>query len=133
MDLYLFIKIYADIWLYSLVSLSIIESKEKNQIKNETDDGEFILKRNFNKAIGVIKKYFIKALIFPNSEESTKAIKTIQDNINSNIIWIKKTEAIQEIRILKELLCHIKRPIENIFSLARKDIFSAPFFKMYKQ
>jgi len=82
--------IYADVWMYNLISLSIIEANEKAPLELKEANGEYDLKRNFNKAVGIMKKYFIQALIYPHTDASKRALKIIEDNIKNNIVWIKK-------------------------------------------
>lgn len=81
--------IYSDIWLYNLISLKIIEMNEKAPIEQK-DESEYVLKRNFNKAIGIIKKKFIKALVMMDDNIRQEAMISIEENILGNIQWIKK-------------------------------------------
>lgn len=81
--------IYSDIWLYNLISLKIIEMNERAPIEQKCD-GSYVLKRNFNKAIGIMKKKFIQTLVMMDKEITDNAVNIIDDNILANLIWIKK-------------------------------------------
>lgn len=82
-------NIYADVWLYNLISLEIMYANDQMPIEQK-QDGEYILKRNFNKAIGIIKKLFIKALISMDENTNNHTLLAIKENIAGNLIWIKK-------------------------------------------
>lgn len=81
--------IYADIWLYNIISLEILYANDQMPIEQK-QDGEYILKRNFNKAIGIMKKLFIKALISMDEDINNHALSVIKNNIEGNLVWIKK-------------------------------------------
>lgn len=81
--------IYSDIWLYNLISLKIIEMNERAPIEQK-GDGSYVLKRNFNKAIGIMKKKFIQTLVMMDKEITDNAVNIIDDNILANLIWVKK-------------------------------------------
>lgn len=85
---------YADMWVYNLVSLKIIRANERKPI--EQPDGEYTISRNFNKAVGTIKHLFLKTLTAPTAEERERALRTIDTNIESNIIWVKNEKRVFE-------------------------------------
>lgn len=84
--------IYADIWLYNLISLEIMYANDQVPIEQK-QDGEYILKRNFNKAIGIMKKLFIKALISMDENINNHALSVIENTIAGNLIWVKKNRS----------------------------------------
>ncbi len=82
--------IYADVWMYNLVSLKIKEADEKRPI--EQRNGNYTISRNFNKSLGVMKTYLLKALTAENEHERERLTKLIDDNISSSLNWVKKEE-----------------------------------------
>ena len=89
--------IYADIWLYNIISLEILYANDQVAIEQK-QEGEYILKRNFNKAIGIMKKLFIRALISMDEDTNDYALSVIKDNIAGNLVWIKKGRAYERKR-----------------------------------
>ena len=78
---------YADMWVYNLVSLKIIYANEHKPV--EQGNGKYIIKRNFNKAVGTLKHLLLNALVSDTEEERNKALEIISMNIESNLTWIK--------------------------------------------
>ncbi len=85
---------YADMWVYNLVSLKIIRANERKPI--EQSGGEYTISRNFNKAVGAIKHLFLKTLTAPTPEERERALRAIDANIESNIVWVKTENRVFE-------------------------------------
>ena len=85
---------YADMWVYNIVSLKIIRANERKPI--EQTNGEYTISRNFNKAVGTIKRLFLKVLTAPTAEERESALKKIDTNIESNLIWVKTENRVFE-------------------------------------
>lgn len=79
--------IYADAWMYNIVALKLIEAEEKKPL--EERDGEYSVRRNFNKTIGTLKMYLLKSLL-ASDEERTALMKKIDDNISAAVCWVKK-------------------------------------------
>lgn len=83
--------IYADTWIFNLVSLMILE--KDNEMPIEQNDEKYTVKRNFNKAIGITKKLLLKAILSEDEESRNKYMKQIEDNLASNITKIKKDKS----------------------------------------
>ena len=79
--------IYADAWMYNIVALKLIEAEEKKPL--EERDGEYSVRRNFNKTIGTLKMYLLKSLL-ASDEERTALMKKIDDNISAAVCWVRK-------------------------------------------
>lgn len=88
-EILIYQDIYADIWLYNLISLNMIEINEKATMEQK-EEGEYVIKRNFNKAVGIMKKMFIKSLVMMDEEINNTAMQVIEENIMNNVVWIKK-------------------------------------------
>ena len=78
-------------WMYNIVSLKIMEANEKKHL-TQNDDGEYAVKRNFNKTLGTMKRYFLKMLMCEDEAERQKLQEKIWMNINDAICWVKKGE-----------------------------------------
>ena len=78
---------YADMWMYNLVSLKIMRANAQKPI--DQGEGTYVIKRNFNKAIGTMKHMFLKALLASDEEERSRIMAVIDRNIESNLSWIK--------------------------------------------
>ena len=64
--------LYADMWMYNIVSLKIMEANEKKHL-TQNEDGEYVIKRNFNKTLGTMRRYFLKVLMCEvSSHESSR-------------------------------------------------------------
>ena len=85
---------YADMWVYNLVALEILRANENKPL--ERSNGEYTVSRNFNKAVGTIKHLFLKALTAPTEEDRDMILKKINQNIESNLIWVKTENRIFE-------------------------------------
>lgn len=83
--------LYADMWMYNIVSLKIMEANEKKHL-TQNEDGEYVIKRNFNKTLGTMKRYFLKVLMCEDEVERQKLQEKIWMNINGAICWVKKGE-----------------------------------------
>lgn len=82
--------IYADIWMYNMVSLKIIYTNERHPLE---EDSEYVVSRNFNKAVGSMKMLFIKALVSIDQGTLNTAIEIINDNIIKHITKAKKNRS----------------------------------------
>ena len=80
--------IYADVWIFNLVSLMILQKNEENPIGQNNE--KYTVKRNFNKAIGITKRLLIKAILAEDEESRNKYMNQIEDNLLSNITVVKK-------------------------------------------
>ena len=58
----------------------------------DSEDGEYVIKRNFNKTLGTMKRYFLKMLMCEDEAERQKLQEKIWMNINGAICWVKKGE-----------------------------------------
>lgn len=85
---------YADMWMYNMIALKIIRANEMKPVKQT--NGEYTIKRNFNKAIGTMKRLFLKALMEPSEEERNRIMAIIDSNIESNLTWIKNENRVFE-------------------------------------
>lgn len=83
--------LYADMWMYNIVSLKIMEANEKKHL-TQNEDGEYVIKRNFNKTLGTMRRYFLKVLMCEDEVERQKLQENIWMNINGAICWVKKGE-----------------------------------------
>lgn len=79
--------IYADTWMYNLVSLKIMEANETEPL--EQKDGEYTVSRNFNKSVGVLKTYLLKSLMSEDESERTRLLERIDNTIASSLNWVK--------------------------------------------
>ena len=78
--------IYADCWMFNLVSLKIMYANEHKPI--EQQNGNYTISRNFNKSIGAMKKYLLEALVL----NDMTALDKIDRNIESQLTWVKNEE-----------------------------------------
>ena len=85
--------IYADAWLFNLISLIISQKNEENPI--EQNNERYTVKRNFNKAIGITKKLLLKAILSEDEDTRNKYMGQIEDNLLSNITKIKKDRSFE--------------------------------------
>ena len=79
--------IYADAWLFNLVSLKIKEADQKKPI--EQKNGSYTINRNFNKVLGTLKSNLLKALTSQDEKERTRLMNLIDENIDSALCWVK--------------------------------------------
>lgn len=79
--------IYADTWMYNLVSLKIMEANETKPL--EQKDGEYTVSRNFNKSAGVLKTYLLKSLMTEDESEQTRLLECIDNTVTSSLNWVK--------------------------------------------
>lgn len=82
--------IYADAWLFNLVSLKIKEADQKKPV--EQKNGSYTVSRNFNKSIGTLKTYLLKALTSEDEHERARLMDLIDENIDSALCWVKNGE-----------------------------------------
>ena len=82
--------IYADAWLFNLVSLKIKEADQKKPA--EQKNGSYTVSRNFNKSIGTLKTYLLKTLTSEDEQESSRLLNLIDENIDSALSWVKNGE-----------------------------------------
>ena len=66
-----------------------IEINEKAAIEQK-EDGECVIKQNFNKTVDIMKKMFIKSLVMIDEDINNTAMQVIEENIMNNVMWIKK-------------------------------------------
>ena len=78
--------IYADCWMFNLVALKIMYANEHKPIDKQ--NGSYTIRRNFNKSIGVMKKYLLKVLV----QGDTTALDKIDRNIESELCWVKNED-----------------------------------------
>ena len=67
----------------------MIEINEKAAIEQK-EDGECVIKRNFNKTVDIMKKMFIKSLVMMEEDIYNTAMQVIEENIINNVVWVKK-------------------------------------------
>ena len=79
--------IYADTWMYNLVSLKIMEANETKPL--EQKEGEYTVSRNFSKSVGVLKTYLLKSLMTEDESERTRLLERIDNTIASSLNWVK--------------------------------------------
>jgi hypothetical protein len=82
--------IYADAWLFNLVSLKIKEADQKKPA--EQKKGSYTVSRNFNKVLGTLKSSLLKALTTQDKQERSRLMALIDENINSALCWVKNGE-----------------------------------------
>lgn len=88
--------IYADTWLFNLISLMILQKNEENPV--EQNNERYTIKRNFNKAIGITKRILLKAILAEDIETRNKYMYQIEDNLLSNITIVKKDKTFERKR-----------------------------------
>lgn len=76
-----------DLILTAMERRDILQSAEKSN-----EDGEYVIKRNFNKTLGTMKRYFLKMLMCEDEAKRQKLQEKIWMNINGAICWVKKGE-----------------------------------------
>lgn len=81
--------IYADTWMYNLVSLKIMEANETKPL--EQKEGEYTVSRNFSKSVGVLKTYLLKSLMTEDESERTRLLERIDNTVTSSLNWVKKS------------------------------------------
>ncbi len=81
--------IYADTWMYNLVSLKIMEANETKPL--EQKDGEYTVSRNFNKSVGILKTYLLKSLMTEDESERTRLLERIDNTVTSSLNWVKNS------------------------------------------
>lgn len=79
---------YADAWMYNLVSLKIMQVNEQKPIDQK--NGEYTVKRNFNRSVGTLKNHLLKAIMSESPEERNRELTLIDNNITSALTWVKK-------------------------------------------
>lgn len=63
----------------------MIEINEKAAIEQK-EDGEYVIKQNFNKAVGIMKKIFIKSLVMMDEDINNTAMQVMEENIINNVM-----------------------------------------------
>ena len=82
--------IYADVLLYNLVALNIIEANYKRPV--DQANGKYTIKRNFNKSLGIMKRYLFKAIEnYKDKEKYKEYMLEIDRNIEENLVWVEKS------------------------------------------
>lgn len=81
--------IYADTWMYNLVSLKIMEANETKPL--EQKEGEYTVSRNFSKSVGVLKTYLLKSLMTEDESERTRLLERIDNTVTSSLNWVKNS------------------------------------------
>lgn len=79
--------IYADAWIFNLVSLKIKEAEQKKPV--EQKNGSYTVGRNFNKVLGALKSSLLKAMVSQDRQERTRLMSLIDENIQSALCWVK--------------------------------------------
>ena len=79
--------IYADAWMFNLVSLKIREADEKKPL--EQKHGRYIISRNFNKVLGTLKDNLLKSILSEYPEERERLSQQIDDTIETSLNWVK--------------------------------------------
>lgn len=87
--------LYADMWMYNLVSLKIKYANEQKPIEQK-EEGEYRIKRNFNKVIGTMKRHLLKALMADSEAERNRELQIIDANISESLTWVKKGNRVFE-------------------------------------
>jgi len=82
--------IYADAWIFNLVSLKIKEAEQKKPA--EQKNGSYTVRRNFNKVLGTLKSSLLKALASQDGQERARQMNLIDENIDSALCWVKNGE-----------------------------------------
>ena len=85
--------IYADVWIFNLVSLMIFQKNEEKPIDQNNE--RYTVKRNFNKAIGITKRLLLKAILAEDEDSRNKYMNQIEDNLLSNITVVKKDKTFE--------------------------------------
>lgn len=81
--------IYADTWMYNLVSLKIMEANETKPL--EQKEGEYTVSRNFSKSVGVLKTYLLKSLMTEDESERTRLLERIDNTVTNSLNWVKNS------------------------------------------
>ena len=72
----------------------VIDGKRYKNVKafklEILEDGECVIKQNFNKTVDIMKKMFIKSLVMIDEDINNTAMQVIEENIMNNVMWIKK-------------------------------------------
>ena len=79
--------IYADAWMFNLVSLKIKEADENRPI--EQKHGRYIISRNFNKALRTMKENLLKSILSEYPEERKRLSEQIDATIDASMNWVK--------------------------------------------
>ncbi|OLF30224.1 IS4 family transposase [Staphylococcus sp. 47.1] len=85
--------IYCCVWLYNLTMLQIIEGNETTEIPQ--DRYKYEMKRNMSITIGVVKTYFIKALMSPTQKERRESMKQMNTLIMKHLVPIRPNRSIK--------------------------------------
>ena len=85
--------IYADAWIFNIVSLKIMQANIEEPIDQSNEI--YTVKRNFNKALGIIKRLLVKALMSEDNESRKKYTDQIDENIRANITRIKRNRTFE--------------------------------------
>lgn len=79
--------IYADAWMFNLVSLKIKEADEDKPAKQK--QGRYIISRNFNKTLGTMKENLLKSILSEYPEERKRLSEQIDATIDVSLNWVK--------------------------------------------
>lgn len=85
--------IYADAWIFNIVSLKIMQANIEEPIDQSNE--MYTVKRNFNKALGIIKRLLVKAIMSEDNESRKKYTDQIDENIRANITRIKRNRTFE--------------------------------------
>lgn len=85
--------IYADAWIFNIVSLKIMQANIEEPINQSNE--MYTVKRNFNKALGIIKRLLVKSILSEDTESRKKYIDQIDENIRANITKIKRNRTFE--------------------------------------
>lgn len=86
--------IYADMWMYNLVALKIIEKNEKIKPRKRSKNGRYIIKDNFNQVIGTLKNTLMEYLMTPNIIRKQQLLKYMDKSIQSAITYVKDDQRV---------------------------------------
>lgn len=83
--------IYSDMWAYNMFGLKIIEKIEKLQ-----SSSKYIIKENFNKAIGAIKNTLMEYLATTDEIRKQELLKYMDDFIVRVITYVKRKKPVNK-------------------------------------
>ena len=101
----------------------MIEINEK-AANEQKEDGEYVIKRNFNKAVGIMKKMFIKSLVMMEEDIYNTAMQVIEENIMNNVVWVKKDWSYSRKRTTTPSAISYKKAYWFIYSIVALIFFS---------
>lgn len=79
--------IYCSVWLYNLTMLQIMEVNEQSE--QPQDRYKYEMKHNISIAIGVIKTYFIQAVMGETPEHRKKSVEQMAELLSKHLIPVR--------------------------------------------